>query len=683
MATLTTTGRQAKGEQPDMTDQPGPLRRLARGPWAIPLASGLLIALAFLARIWSAPLFDLGLVAATIVAGRPIALRAFHDLRIRRIGIEALVTIAVGGAFIIGELWEGAAVTFLFALGGALERTTVGRTRHALAALFDLAPETATVRRDGEEIVVAPSEVEPGEIVIVRPGGKIPVDGEVVAGRAAVDEASITGESIPVEKTAGAGVYAGTVSSGGLIEVRAVSIGADTALARIIHRVEEAQESKAPAQRAMERFAAWYTPAIVVLAIVTYAVTRQVELALTLLVIACPGALVISMPVSMVAGIGRAARDGILIKGGEHLEQVGKVTAVAFDKTGTLTLGTPRLTDIIPVAHGVTSHDILTAAAAAEAGSEHPLAAPILAAAAEHGIEPDVDHDVFVHHAGAGVETVHEGRVVAVGTPRLADELGVAVESAIHPRLDELRLQGRTSMLVIDDGTVIGILGLADQARPDAAEGIARLRAIGVNDIVMLTGDAQLVGDAVGSAIGIDNVFGDLTPDDKLAAIGRLQADGHVVAMIGDGVNDAPALATADVGIAFGGSATAVAVETADVGILSGQLSRVSDAIELSRRTTRVVRQNVAIALFTVAALLAGVLAGSVMMAAGMLVHQVSVVVVVLNAVRLLRDRPSPLDRVSPWSSDGLPSASTTTTPPHAPSMSGSDLSATFPSSPS
>jgi Zn2+/Cd2+-exporting ATPase len=622
-------------------------RQLARGPWAIPVASGALIAAAFAARGLSTALFDVGLVAATLIALRPIALRAARDLRVRRVGIEALVTIAVTGAFLIGELWEGAAVTFLFALGGALERATIGRTRNALTKLLDLAPDTATVRRDGEELVVAPGSVRPGEIVMVRPGAKIPVDGEVVAGRAAIDESSITGESMPVEKAPGDEVYAGTVSSAGLLEVRALSVGSDTALARIIHRVEEAQEAKAPAQQTMERFATWYTPAIVVLAVVSFAFSGDVELALTLLVIGCPGALVISIPIAMVAGIGRGARDGILIKGGEHLEQVGKVTAVAFDKTGTLTLGTPELTDVVVVADGVTSEEVLALAAAAEAGSEHPLAAPILEAADVAGVTTRADHDSFVHHAGSGVQAAHQGRLVAVGTPRLAEQLGVPIDDNVLERLEELRGRGRTAMLVMRDDSVVGLLGLADSVRPDAAAGVDQLRRIGVEELVMLTGDSQLVGDAVGAAVGLDTVMGNLTPEAKFEAIRRLQDDGHIVAMVGDGVNDAPALAIADVGIAFGGSATAVAVETADVGVLSGKLLRIADAIDLSRRTSRVVRQNLAVALFTVGALLAGVLAGEVMMAAGMLVHQLSVLVVVLNAMRLLRPRAIPDEPVS------------------------------------
>ncbi len=610
-----------------------------RGPWGTTLASGGLIALAFAGRGLSSVVFDVGLLAATAVAGVPIATRAVRDLRIRRIGIELLVTIAVVGALLIGELWEGAAVTFLFAFGGALERATVGRTRQALGRLFELVPETAVVRREGTEVEVAPWEVLVGEVVIVRPGGKIPVDGVVVGGRAAVDEASITGESMPVEKSESAEVYASTVTSGGVLEIQATRVGQDTALSAIIHRVEEAQEDKASAQRFIERFARWYTPAIMALAVGAYLVTGNVELALTLLVNGGPGAVVISMPVAMVAGIGRSARDGVLVKGGDHLERIGAISAVAFDKTGTITLGRPRLEQIVPVAPDVTADQVLAWAAAAEAPSEHPLAAPILDAAAEAGVAVSGRTDGFTSHVGAGVELDQDGEHIAVGTARLAEALGVDVPTRITEQLESLRRGGLTAMLVLHDRRVVGILGLADEIRPDATEALDRLREIGIERIVMLTGDAPAVGDAVGTTVGVDEVRAGLTPEEKLEAIEQLQRDGHVVAMVGDGVNDAPALATADVGVALGGSATPVAVETADVAVMSGRLRRVADAIELSRRTNRVVRQNVAIALATVSALLAGVLVGEVMMAAGMLVHQLSVVVVVLNAVRLLRHR--------------------------------------------
>jgi Zn2+/Cd2+-exporting ATPase len=578
------------------------------------------------------------LVTATLVAGAAIAVRAARDLRIRRIGIEALVTIAATGAIVIGELWEAAAVTWLFALGGALEASTVGRTRAALSRLLELVPETARVRRRGVEVEIAPADVQPGELVIVRPGDRIPVDGEVVAGAAAVDESTITGESMPVEKATGSPVSAGTIASGGRLEVRAERIGGDTALGRIIHRVEEAQEDQVPAQRAIERFARWYTPGVVALAVVAGLVTRDVRLALTLLVIGCPGALVISMPVAVVAGIGRAARRGILIRGGEHLETVGRVTAVALDKTGTLTEGRPELVAADPLVPGVTAEDLLRWAAVAEAGSEHPLAVPLLAAARANGTEIPATPDGFVAHAGGGVEAdTPDGHRVAVGTPRLLGELGLGVPDPAHDLLERHRDIGRTAVLVVRDGEVVGVLALADRVRDDAAAAVAALRAAGVDHVAMLTGDARAVAVAVAAEVGIDHVHAELSPEDKLAVVEQLRSDGYVVAMVGDGVNDAPALAVADVGIAMGTAGTPVAIETADVALTTDRLPRAAEALSISRRTVRVMRQNVTIALVTVAVLLAGVLAREVHMAGGMLVHQGSVLLVILNAMRLLR----------------------------------------------
>src|SRR5690606_23212209 len=327
------------------------------------------------------------MLAATAVAAPEIVVRAFRDLRNKVVGIELLVTIAVTGAVLIGELWEAAAVTFLFALGGALESMTLSRTRNALRELLALAPTTATVLRDGRQVVVDPGEVTTGEVVLVKPGGKVPVDGRVVDGGAAVDESSITGESMPIEKGPGDDVFAGTVVRDGTVTVRTTGAGADTTLARIINRVEEAQEARAPAQRFMERFARWYTPGVVLLAVLAFAVSRDFDPALTLLVIGCPGALVISVRVSVVAGIGRAAKRGVLVKGGEHLERAGKITAVAFDKTGTLTKGRPRLTDVVVLDPALDRRDVLAIAAAAESTSEHPLARPVVAAAEQAGID--------------------------------------------------------------------------------------------------------------------------------------------------------------------------------------------------------------------------------------------------------------------------------------------------------
>ncbi len=627
------------------------LRTTSGRRWVATVVAGGLLALgqgsgplsALLGWRWSAALApdlrSVSLLAATLVAGAAIALRAVRDLRIRRVGIEALVTIAAVGALVVGDWWEAAAVTWLFALGGALEASTVGRTRRALARLLELVPEVARVRRDGVEVEVRPNEVRVGETVIVRPGDRIPVDGEVVAGAAAVDESTITGESMPVEKSPGSAVNAGTTTGGGRLEVRATRIAGDTALGRIIRRVEEAQEDKVPAQRAIERFARWYTPAVVVLAAGAYALSGDVRLALTLLVIGCPGALVISMPISVVAGIGRAARRGILIRGGEHLEKVGRVSAVALDKTGTLTEGRPDLVATVPLVPGVSERRLLAWAAVAEAGSEHPLAAPILTAARAAGVTIPDTPDGFVAHAGGGVEAVDAGRRVAVGTPTLAAALDVTIPATATDALARQQALGRTAVLVMRDDEVVGLLALADRVRDDAAEAVAALHAIGIDHVVMLTGDAEPVARAVADTVGVDAVYAGMSPDDKLRAVRGLQDAGHVVAMVGDGVNDAPALATADVGIAMGVAGTPVAIETADVALTTDRLSRLAEALQLSRRTVRVMRQNVTVALLTVGLLLAGVLAREVEMAGGMLVHQGSVLVVILNAIRLLRSR--------------------------------------------
>jgi Zn2+/Cd2+-exporting ATPase len=555
------------------------------------------------------------------------------------VGIELLVTIAVTGAVIIGELWEAAAVTFLFALGGALESLTLSRTRNALRELLALAPATATVLRDGRQVVVDPAEVATGELVLVKPGGQVPVDGEVVEGSAVVDESSITGESMPREKTPQDNVFAGTVVRDGTVTVRTTGTGADTVLARIIDRVEEAQEAKAPAQRFMERFARWYTPTVVLLAVLAFGISRDIELALTLLVIGCPGALVISIPVSVVAGIGRSAKRGILVKGGEHLERAGKITAVALDKTGTLTKGRPRLTDVVVLDPAFDQRGVLAIAAAAEATSEHPLARPVVTAAEELGIAVPASSADFQQHAGKGVSATVDGAPVAVGTASLLVDLGVPVGEPARKALAELTGSGRTGVLVAHEGRIIGLLGLADEVREDAAATVRGLRRAGTRRIVMLTGDQPTVANAVAESVGIDEVYAGLLPEDKLEQIRRLRAEAEVVAMVGDGVNDAPALATADVGIAMGAAGTDVAIETADIALLSDRLGRIVEAITLSRRTLNNLRQNVAIAVAVVIALLAGVLLGQVHMAGGMLVHEVSVLVVILNAVRLLRTR--------------------------------------------
>nr|WP_297426348.1 cation-translocating P-type ATPase [uncultured Actinotalea sp.] len=621
--------------------------RWRRGPWGVATVAGTLIVLAVLVArgLGSDPVSDALMVLAAVVAGTPIARAAVRGLRVGAVPIDLLVTIASMGAVVTGEYWEAAAVTFLFAVGHALEARTISRTRSALAELVAVAPAVAVVLRDGRQVEVAAAAVAPGETVVVKNGTKVPVDGEVTGGSGAVDESSITGESIPVEKAAGDRVFAGTVSAGGVVQVRATGVGADTTLARIIHRVEEAQDARAATQAFIDRFSRWYTPGVVVLALVAGLATGDVALALTLLVIGCPGALVISIPVAIVAGIGRAARDGILIKGGEFLETTARIDVVAVDKTGTLTEGRPHLTDVVVLDPALDRTAVLRWAAVAEAGSEHPLARPVLEAAAAEGLGAPGMPDRTEPVPGKGVVAWTGGRRVAVGTTALLAEHGVdgevgRVNEAVRVA-DGLADAGRTPMLVAVDGAVVGVLAVADRVRPEAAEAVRRLRAGGVRRVVMLTGDTHRVAAAVAAATGVDEVRAGLLPEDKLEAVRELQRAGHTVAMVGDGVNDAPALATADAGVAMGAAGSAVAVETADIALMGDDLLRLPEAIGLARRTVAVMRQNIAAALVTVALLLVGVVAGGVTMAVGMLVHEASVLVVIANATRLLRRRPA------------------------------------------
>jgi len=674
------------------------------------------------------------MVAAALVAGTDIALRAVYSLRNRYVSIELLVTIAALGALVIGEFWEAAAVTFLFILGAYLEARTLGRTRQVLQELLDLAPLMAVVERDGRQVEIAPYEVLQGEVVWVKPGVKLPVDGEVVEGRSAVDESAITGEPMPEDKQPGALVYAGTLNENGLLKVRATGVGADTTLARIIRRVEEAQEEQAPTQRFIERFSRWYTPSIIGLSVLFFLFTRNLELALTLLVIGCPGALVISTPVSVVAGIGRAARGGILIKGGEYLENSGKITALALDKTGTLTQGKPVLTEVVvferglrfkelewveagarnlpisqaalglqapyvqsllisqaahnlPASQGVRNlpasagarnlpisqapetipsskwspeqADVLRWAAIAEAGSEHPLARAILSEAHQ----PIPPADEFESFTGRGVRAVYQdgsrllstgsrllstgsrllSTVITVGTLDFMASQGVQLPDAALSHLpmtlalQRLKSRGATAVLVALDGVIAGVLGISDPIRETAALMVQQLRQVGLKRVVMLTGDDLLTAQVIAQAAGISEVHAELLPEQKLEVIRKLQSEGYVVAMVGDGINDAPALAAADIGIAMGTAGTDIAIETADIALISDDLMKIPEAIRLSKATLRNIRQNVGIALVTVAALLLGVLFGKVHMAGGMLVHQVSVLVVILNGMRLLR----------------------------------------------
>lgn len=624
---------------------------------SLTILSGSLILLSLVAR-YAAGLPGLAnglLFTAALAAGSDIVVRALTNLRNRAFSIELLVSIAFIGALAIGEYWEAAAVTFLFIFGAYLEARTLSHTRKVLGDLLDLAPTTAVVLRGGKQVQVLAQEVALDELVLIKPGVKVPVDGVVMEGFSSVDESTITGEPIPEEKSIGNAVYAGTLNQNGTLKIRATGVGANTTLARIIARVEEAQNEKAPTQRFIERFARWYTPFIIVLSIGALILTRDIELALTLLVIGCPGALVISTPVSIVAGIGRAAKQGILIKGGEYLENAGKISAVALDKTGTLTEGKPRLIDILvlqpqAVPIGVTDNSrtdssqgiwdatqrqVLRLAGIAEAFSEHPLARPILSEAARFETLPEPDH--FQMFAGKGVVADYQGSRISVGTLDLMNSLGVAVSGEAESRLADLKSSGKTAVLVALDQAAIGILGIADSLRENAAEMVRELKRVGVKRVLMLTGDDKRTAEAIAIQAGIDEVHADLLPEDKLAIIRQLKQEGHIVAMTGDGINDAPALAAANIGIAMGTAGTGIAIETADIALMADDLMKISQSISLSKSVLRNIRQNVVIALITVGVLLAGVLLGEVHMAGGMLVHQASVLLVIINGMRLLK----------------------------------------------
>lgn len=594
---------------------------------------------------------DLMLVSGALVAGSDIAVRAWHALLGRLVSIELLVTVAAAGALVIGEYVEAAAVTFLFLLGAYLETRTMRRTRQALEALLHTAPERAFLVK-GKEIEEVDAHAVPiGSIVRVRTGSRIPVDGVVVDGHSAVDEATITGEALPAEKGPGATVYAGTLNRAGVLDVRATGVGAGTALARIIRRVEEAQEAQVPVQRFIERFARWYTPAMMGLSGFTFLVTLDVHMALTLLVIACPGALVIATPVAIAAGIGQAARRGMLIKGGAHLETVGRISALVLDKTGTITEGRPRITNLLafdpparidaacsPAGREPSPEQrVLCWAALAEADAGHPLGQPIVSEALALGKLPADRRSETA--PGRGVRADWQGHEIVVGKEDWMHTLGITVPTEATRAVSKLHDEGKTGVLVAVDGAVRGAIGMADAMCDAAPALIGRLPEVGIERVVMATGDDARVARVVARRAGITEVHARQLPEDKLALIRALQQEGHVVAFAGDGINDAPALAAADVGIAMGAGGADLAVESADVALMRDDLSMIPEAIRLSRKTLRIIRQNLFVAVATVAVLLAGVFAGSVNMTGGMLVHQGSLLLVVFNSLRLLAAR--------------------------------------------
>lgn len=579
---------------------------------------------------------DVFMLAAAFTAGYPIAVNAFQALRFKVLGIDALVTLAVIGAIYIGEYWEAAAVTFLFMLGNYLESRALEKTRSAIKSLLDLAPDTARVVRNGEEILLDPEEVIPGEIVIVKPGEKIPVDGIVAEGNAYVNQAAITGESMPVAREESQGVFSGTIVESGYLKIRAEKVGEDTTFARILEMVEEAQDKKAKTQKFLEKFARWYTPGIVVLSAVIFLFTRDLPLSLTLLVIACPGALVIATPVSIVAGIGNGAQHGVLIKGGETIESIGTVRVIAFDKTGTLTEGKPRVNKITAF-NGMDEKEVLHLAASAEMYSEHPLAKAIIEEAGRTVEKELIEPDAAEIITGQGLKAVVAEKTIIIGNKRILAENGLEIPEEIAEYIAIEEAEGQTAVIIADAKQILGVISVADTLREGIVPLIKRLKDSGIKKIVMLTGDNQRAAADIARKIGLDDYYAELLPEDKVRVLKELQARHGTAAMVGDGVNDAPALASADLGIAIGGAGTDVAMETADMVLMSDEIDKLSYAIGLSRATVHNMKQNIWFVVTVVVVLLIGVLAKVVFLASGMLVHILSVLIVIINAIRLLK----------------------------------------------
>jgi Cd2+/Zn2+-exporting ATPase len=557
--------------------------------------------------------------------------------------IDLLMIVAAIGAAILGEWAEGAFLLFLFSIAHALEHYALGRARNAIKALSDLAPPLARVLRDGREQEVPVDQVRVGEVVVVRPGERVSVDGKVRSGRSAVNQAPITGESVPVEKGAEDEVYAGTVNGDGALEVTATKAAGDRTLDRVVRLVQEAQTHKAPTQQFTDRFERVFVPAALIgvallgtvpALIGWWSWSTSFYRSMAMIIAATPCGLALGTPAAVLAGIAQAARKGVLIKGGAHLENLGTLNAIALDKTGTLTIGKPEVTDVTP-ADGVTEAELLRVSAAVERRSQHPLAQAIVRRAEADKLDlPDAGD--LESLTARGVRSSVEGRRVEIGSLRLWEQDKIDVPQPIREAVARLQSSGRSIVVVRHGERFLGTLGIADTPRPGVRQTLDRLREIGIKSIVMLTGDNKGVGDAVGGEVGVDEVKADLLPEDKVTAVRELLDRHGQVAMVGDGVNDAPALANATVGIAMGGAGTAVALETADVALMGDDLGKLPFAVALSRKARAVIRQNLYLSLAVIVVLLVVTTTGVFRIAPAVVVHEGSTLLVIANALRLL-----------------------------------------------
>ncbi|AGB48873.1 copper/silver-translocating P-type ATPase,heavy metal-translocating P-type ATPase, Cd/Co/Hg/Pb/Zn-transporting [Methanomethylovorans hollandica DSM 15978] len=582
-------------------------------------------------------------ILAMVLGGWGNFKKASHALPRLNFNMSVLMSVAVIGAFAIGQYEEGATVAFLYAISEMLQAWTVEKARRSIRQLMDIAPKTALLRRSGSEVETSVEQINIDDIMIVYPGEKIAMDGEIVKGESAINEAAITGESIPADKGPGAEVFAGTLNTHGSIEVKVTKLVQDTTIAKIIHMVEEAQSKRAPSQVFVEKFATVYTPIVMALAmgfmflpplLLGYEWTPWIYRGLTLLVVACPCALVVSTPVAIVSAISNAAKNGVLIKGGIHLEEAGSLNAIAFDKTGTLTKGEAVVTDIIPVG-STPENKLLQMAANLEARSEHPLAVAIIKAAQQRGHQV-VPVEDFTAIAGRGAHGTINAQRIYIGNPRMFIEKGISLEPVIK-EIERLQGQGKTVMIVGTPNTFLGIIAVADEVRENSTDAVTALKSAGIQHTIMLTGDNDVTAKAMSAKVGVDEYRAELLPQDKVTVVQELLGKYNKVGMIGDGINDAPALALSTVGIAMGGAGTDTALETADIVLMADDLSKLPFTIRLSRKALAIIHQNIGFSLIIKAIAILAIFPGWLTLWMAILADMGATIIVTLNSLRLLK----------------------------------------------
>lgn len=588
----------------------------------------------------------IGYAAAILIGGYSLFIKGFKNLVRLNFDMNTLMTVAILGAAAIGEWGEGATVVILFAISEALERYSMDKARQSIESLMDIAPKEALIRRGNEEMMVPVDDIQVGDIMIVKPGQKLAMDGIVIKGTSTLNQAAITGESVPVTKTVGDEVFAGTLNEEGLLEVKVTKRVEDTTLSKIIHLVEEAQAERAPSQAFVDRFAKYYTPAIIIFALLLAVIpplfmgadwSEWIYRGLAVLVVGCPCALVISTPVSIVTAIGNAAKNGVLIKGGIYLEEAGNLKVIAFDKTGTLTKGVPSVTDV--VTYNGNENELMTITAAIEKGSQHPLASAIIRKAEEDGLNfNDVSVEEFQSITGKGVKAKVNNEMYYVGSPGLFEELlPNGIQSKIKEQITDLQTQGKTVMVLGTEKEILALISVADEIRESSKEVIRKLHQVGIEKTVMLTGDNQRTAEAIGKQVGVSDIKADLLPEDKLNFIKELRDKYRSVAMVGDGVNDAPALAASTVGVAMGGAGTDTALETADIALMSDDLSKLPYTIKLSRKALAIIKQNITFSLGIKALSLLLIVPGWLTLWLAIFADMGATLIVTLNSMRLLK----------------------------------------------